>query len=309
MDGRPSPLRNLLAGLWVIVLAGTTLDLVPLASAASGPSASASDSAQPVQAPPSDTPAGAVRFDLYQGYCIVVHGSAGPLKNLNFVLDTGTIHSTFDLRIAKRLNLRDEVSTGMVFMSGRVQAENATLPSLQLGPIERPNLPIVIADISALQRFVPVRIDGILGLDVLGQTPFVIDYTAHVIRFGPSPALAISVPLRLDGGLAVFDAEIDHALVHLLFDTGASTLVLFKTDLGSSADATSRGIDRNGFENTPVRLGSVKVGLEEFRQRPALMARNPRPTQIDFDGMMSPAALGISRVSVDLERGVLTFSR
>ena len=36
MDGRPSPLRNLLAGLWVIVLAGTTLDLeLPLASAAS----------------------------------------------------------------------------------------------------------------------------------------------------------------------------------------------------------------------------------------------------------------------------------
>ncbi len=301
MEVRPSPLRTLLAGLFLIVLAVTTLDLQPLASA--------SGSDQIVQAPSSETAAGALRFDLYQGYCIVVHGSAGSAKNLNFVLDTGTVHSTFDARTARKLDLRDKTSTGMVFMSGNVHAENATLPSLQLGPIERPNLPIVIADLSALQRFIPVRIDAILGLDVLGQTPFVIDYSARVIRFGPSPALAVSVPLRLDGGLAVFDAEIDHALVHLLFDTGASTLVLFKTTLGPGADATSRGVDSNGFENTPVRLSSVKVGLEEFRQKPALMARNPRPSQIDFDGMMSPAALGISRVSVDLERGVLTFSR
>ena len=114
---------------------------------------------------------------------------------------SGHRHNPFHfsiLRIAKRLNLRDEVSTGMVFMSGRVQAENATLPSLQLGSNRTAQSSHhVIADISALQRFVPVRIDGILGLDVLGQTPFVIDYTAHVIRFGPSPALAISVPLRL----------------------------------------------------------------------------------------------------------------
>ncbi len=301
MEVRPSPLRTLLAGLWMIILAGMPLALEPFASA--------SDIAQHVQAPSSEPTAGAVRFDLYQGYCIVVHGSAGSVKNLNFVLDTGTIHSTFDARTARKLDLRDKTSTGMVFMSGTVHAENATLPSLQLGPIERPNLPVVIADLSALQRFIPVRVDAILGLDVLGQTPFVIDYSARVIRFGPSPALAVSVPLRLDGGLAVFDAEIDHALVHLLLDTGASTLVLFKTELGSNADATSRGVDSNGFENTPVKLRSVKVGLEEFRQRPALMARNPRPSQIDFDGMMSPAALGISRVSVDLERGVLTFSR
>jgi predicted aspartyl protease len=299
MDGRTSPLRNSLAGLLMTVLAGL---IIVTQAQASGIDLQRSP-------PSSGNTAGAVRFELYQGYCIVVHGSAGSVKNLNFVLDTGTIHSTFDLRIAKKLNLRDEAPTGMVFMSGRVQAENATLPSLEIGPIERPNLPIVVADISALQRLVPVRIDAILGLDVLGQEPFVIDYAAHVVRFGPSPALAVSVPLRRDGGLAVFDAEIDHALVHLLLDTGASSLVLFKTDLGADPKAIAHGVDSHGFENTAVELRSVKVGVEEFRQEPALMARNPKPSQIDFDGMMSPAALGISRVSVDLERGVLTFSR
>jgi predicted aspartyl protease len=258
-------------------------------------------------------PTGTVRFDLYQGYCIVVHGSAGTLKNLNFVLDTGTIHSTFNSRIAGKLNLRDEVPAGLVVMGGRERAEDATLPSLELGPVQRSNLQIVTADLSSFQRFLPVRIDAIIGLDVLGPRPFVIDYSAHVIRFGPLPALPVSLPLRLDRGLAVFDAEIDHRPVHLLLDTGASSLVLFKTDAQPGWGATTaagREPDSIGdLESKQVWLRSLRVGPEEFLQEPALVARNPKPSQIDFDGLMSPVALGISRVSVDLEGGVLAFSR
>ncbi len=256
---------------------------------------------------------GTVRFDLYQGYCIVVHGSAGTLKNLNFVLDTGTIHSTFDTRIAKKLDLRDEVPAGIVIIGGREQAEDAVLPSLEFGPVQRSNLEITTADLSFFQKTLPVHIDAIVGLDVLGQGPFVIDYPARVIRFGLAAALPVSVPLRLDGGLVVFDAEINHRLVHLLFDTGAASLVLFKTDahLGSGANTgAGGGPDSSGdSQSKQVWLRSLRVGLEEFRQEPALVARNPKPSQIDFDGLMSPVALGISRVSVDLKGGVLAFSR
>ncbi len=201
---------------------------------------------------------------------------------------------------------------GIVIMSGRERAEDAILPSLEFGPVRRSNLQIVTADLSSLQGLPPVRIDAIIGLDVLGPVPFVIDYSARVIRFGPPPALSVSVPLRIDGGLAVFDAEIDHKPVHLLLDTGASSLVLFKTDAhaGRGAGAAGRGPGSAGdFENKQVWLRSLRVGPEEFRQRPALVARNPKPSQIDFDGLMSPAALGFSRVSVDLEGGVLAFSR
>jgi predicted aspartyl protease len=229
------------------------------------------------------------------------------------VLDTGTIHSTFNSRIAKKLNLRDEAPTGLVIMGGRERAEGATLSLLEFGPVRRSNLQIVTADLSSLQRFVPVRIDAIIGLDVLGTGPFVIDYPARAIRFGPLPALRVSLPLRLDRGLAVFDAEIDHRPVHLLFDTGAASLVLFKTDAqpGSGAITTAgREVDSTGdSESKQVWLHSLRVGAEEFRQEPALVVRNPKPSQIDSDGLMSPAALGISQISVDIARGVLAFSR
>lgn len=258
-------------------------------------------------------PIGTVPFDLLQGYCIVVHGSAGTLKDLNFFLDTGTIHSTFNSQIASKLNLRDEVPAGLVFMGGRMQAESATLPSLEFGPVHLSSLHIFTADLSSFQKVLPVRIDAIIGLDVLGLSPFVIDYGARVIRFGTSPTLPNSLPLRLQQGLAVFDAEIDHRPVHLLLDTGASTVVLFKTDLQPDLGADTTGsrvlVSSGAFERKQVRLRALQVGPAEFRQEQAMVTRNPKPSQLDFDGVMSPAALGISRLSVNLAEGVLEFSR
>jgi len=255
----------------------------------------------------------AVRFDLYQGYCIVVHGSAGPLKNLNFIVDTGTNLTTFNSLIAKKLDLRDEAPTDVVVVTGRERAENATLPWLKFGPVERFNLEINVADLSLFQKYLPVPIDAIIGLDVLGQRPFDIDYPARVIRFGLTAVLPVTIPLRFDGGLAIFDAEIDHRLVHLLFDTGAPSLILYKT--GNSPDsgvnnATGRGGDKlEEFKSTRVLLDSLKVGPEEFRHEPAVVAGNAKSSRLDFDGLMSPAALGISRVSIDLRGGVLGFGR
>jgi predicted aspartyl protease len=273
----------------------------------------ASGAAHPDLVPTTRDTVETVPFDLVQGYCIVVHGSAGTLKDLNFFLDTGTIHSTFNSQIASKLNLRDEVPAGLVSLGGRMQAESATLPTLEFGPVRLSSLHIYTADLTLFQKVLPVRIDAIIGMDVLGLTPFVIDYSARVIRFGTSPALPNSIPLRLDRGLAVFDAEIDHKPVHLLLDTGASSVVVFKTDpppdLGADITPSHAQTSAGAFERKHVRLRALRVGPAEFRQEQALEAPNPKPSQLDFDGLMSPAALGISQLSVNLAEGVLEFSR
>ena len=256
---------------------------------------------------------GTVPFDLLQGYCIVVRGSAGTLKDLNFLLDTGAMHSTFNSQIASRLELRDEASAGLVLLGGRVQAESATLPSFQFGPVRLSGLHIFTADLTRFHKVLPVRIDAIIGMDVLGLRPFVIDYAARVIRFGTSPTLPNSLPFRLDQGLVVFDAEIDSRPVHLLLDTGASIVVLFKTDAQPDSGANNpvgrTPVSLGAVETNRVRLRALKVGPAEFRQESAMMVPNPKPSQIDFDGVISPAALGISQLSVNLAEGVLEFSR
>jgi len=281
-----------------------------LARPASAASSNVPQSAQSI----TDMAKVSVPFDLYRGYLIVAHGSAGPLKGLNFFVDTGTTLSIFDSRIAKKLHLRDQAPVSVVILGGRAQGKEAVLPSLALGPVRRSDLQVVTMDLSFFSKIFPVRIDGIVGLNVVGEEAFIIDYSARVIRFGPPPTLPVSVPLRLDGGLVTFDAVIDHAPVHLVLDTGAASVVLFDKSVapgqGLNGDGAAQKPDNIGnFARKAVQLRSVRLGDEEFHERPAILVSNPKQSQLDFDGLISPAALGISRVAVDLRQGVLEFSR
>jgi predicted aspartyl protease len=268
----------------------------------------------PIAAPKtSDAAKASVRFDLYRGYLIVAHGSAGPLKNLNFLLDTGTSVPIFDTRVATKLHLAGEMPASIVILGGRAQGANAVLPSLEFGPVQLSNIPVVTTDLSFFQKLLPVRIDAIVGLDVIGQSAFVIDYSARVIRFGPPPPFPVYVPLRLDAGLITFDAEIDNSPVHLAFDTGTASLVLFDPVRSPASNAKAAAVqasdDIGTYSRKTVQLRTVTLGDQQFRQQPAILVSNPKQSQLDFDGLMSPPALGISRVSVDLKGGVLAFSR
>jgi len=255
--------------------------------------------------------ANALRFDLYQGYFIVAHGSAGPLKNLNFFLDTGTNRSVLDARIVKELGVPRAVLADIAVIGGRVKGSEIELPLLELGPVKASNLPVVTTDLSFFQKFFPVHIDAIVGMDVLGLEPFVIDYVAHVIRFGQNaPAFAVSVPLRLYHGMGVFDAEVDHMRAQLVFDTGAGSIILFDRHRPGAIDPDIEAPQSIGdFGRKQVWLRALKLGSEEYRWKPAVITSNPNATQLDYDGLMSPPALGIMRVFVDLQGGRFAFSR
>ena len=52
--------------------------------------------------PPKDEPALHIPFALHRGFAIVVRGSIGTAKNLNFLIDTGVSPSVVDRRVARR---------------------------------------------------------------------------------------------------------------------------------------------------------------------------------------------------------------
>jgi predicted aspartyl protease len=256
----------------------------------------------------------AVKFDLYRDYLIVGTGSAGPLKGLNFLLDTGASPTVLDRRLAQKLHLQ-ELPAKVAVLEGSVLAGQAMVPSLEFGPIRRDNFNVLIQDLSFVQKALPIRIDAVVGLDVLGQSPFEIDYTSREIRFGWFPPLACSLPLRIRAGLPVVDAELNHFSVHLLVDTGESSLILFKArtqpvspvKIGSVQPRTNTSGE---FDRKLVRLQSVRIGEAEFGDKPAfLVPSRSDEVKDDFDGSIGPAALGITKIAIDLGRGVLAFSR
>jgi predicted aspartyl protease len=255
-----------------------------------------------------------VRFDLYREYLIVARGAAGPLKGLNFLIDTGASPTILDPRLARKLHLEQHPARIAVLV-GDVSAGQAIVPSLDFGPIQKNNLTVFVEDLSFLEKALPVRIDAIIGLDVLGQSPFVIDYTLRTIHFGRPSPFPISVPLRMKAGLAIVEAEVDHVPISMVVDTGASSLIIFdsrppRSEIRMNVSASPRSTKSIGdFERKEIKLHSLKFGDAELGREPAFVVQNHRDPGRDFDGLMSPAAMGITRVSIDLERGVLAFSR
>jgi predicted aspartyl protease len=255
-----------------------------------------------------------VHFDLYRDYLIVVRGSAGPLKGLNFLLDTGASPAVLDRRVAEKLQLNQQPAS-MAVLGGSVQASLATVPSLEVGPVRRDNLNVVVEDLSFFQKAFPVRIDAVVGLDVLGQSAFEIDYAAREIRFGAVPPLKNSLPLRLQAGLPLVDAQLNHLPVHLLLDTGASALILFQPFTPRSAAPMRVSEVRptpgtiGEFERKQVWLDSLRLGEAEFGKEPAFLVKGAEGGTQNFDGLISPAMLGITKLFIDLGRGVVSFSR
>jgi hypothetical protein len=115
-------------------------------------------------------------------------------------------------------------------------------------------------------------------------------------------------------GMAIVEGEINHLPARLMVDTGASSLMLFETRIpGVSAlkvDAVERSTNMAGdFERREVQLGSLRLGGAEFGREPAFLVLNHREAGDDFDGLMSPVALGIRKIAFDPERGEVMFSR
>ena len=245
---------------------------------------------------------GTLSFDLYRGCLMIVHGSAGPLDGLNFLLDTGASPTILDPRIAGKLHLALAPARISV-MGGSVAAERAIAPSLVLGPVETDNVPVLVENLSFLQKAVPFRVDGIIGLDVLGQSAFLIDYATHRIHFGPYPAMPDSLALHLVGGLAIVDAELNRLPAHLLLDTGASSLIIFARSAPEEV-RTTRTIGE--FARKEVQLRSIKLGEAELGPQPAsVVSESGHP----FDGLLNPAILGIRQVAIDLPRAQMGLSR
>ena len=266
------------------------------------------------EAGPRQTVEGTVRFDLYRGYLMVARGSAGTAKGLTFLLDTGASSSVLDPKLARQLHLQ-RLPASIAVLGGSVPAEKSIAPSLNVGPLQSNNVPVLLEDLSFLQKALPIRVDGIIGLDVLGQSAFVIDYPAHQIHFGPLPALPDAIPLHMAGGLPILDAEVNDLPAHLLLDTGASSLFLFArstpgavSDLRiSAAHSSSDTIGES--ERRQVKLRSLRLGSANFRQEPAFVVPDGSQGGHPFDGLISPAGLGIKRVAIDIGRGEVAFSR
>jgi hypothetical protein len=255
-----------------------------------------------------------VPFKLYRGYAIVARGSVAGLAKLNFLIDTGAVPSVVDLRIAKKLKLSGTAESLSVF-SQNVQAQRVVLPDLQIGPVRAERLPVLVRDLAFIEAGLGVRIDAMVGLDVLGRCSFSIDYQAKKIVFGAVDRSESGVAFVPMPGYVVVQLDVQGQPLWLVVDTGAKDLVLFegrvRDRLRSVHNAGAKAASNMGGEAPllELQLPGARLGTTDLGNQKAYLLVTSAQALPNFDGLLGVTALGVKRLAFDFDRQTISWER
>jgi Aspartyl protease len=245
-----------------------------------------------------------IPFELHSGYLIVVKGSIGKLKNLSFVVDTGSYRSVLDERIARKLHLKSAGSVEELAPNHIVQMDSVLMPELTWGDATATSFSALVFDLSPISRQIGIHGDMLLGLDVLHQTSFQVDFRSQRIHFGGNQEPEISIPFVPNLPYLVVEASIDGHPEKLLLDTASDSLTVFADRLpndGQSPRMVGVGRDVSGsvpftqLTGKQVMLGNRIVCGEPVFSISAM-------PESRYDGSLAPRILGASKIYFDFER-------
>jgi predicted aspartyl protease len=262
----------------------------------------------------SDTSPVEIPIRLYRDYLVVVQGSLGDAATLNLLIDTGASPSVLDQRLAQRLALHG-VPGKLGLVDHTVSVEQVVLPSLRVGPLLAESLPVLVRDLTFLKKGLGTRIDGVIGLDVLRLRSFSLNYKSKKIVFGPPTELAASVPFETPPPFIAVEMQIGGAPMRVLIDTGSSGLMLFHTRIRSRI----RGVEIVGerrssnmggdFRRQQVVLPTINLGAGNFTHQTGFVVDDQVDGGREFDGLLGPAALGMTQVAFDFQHGVFWWKK
>ena len=250
----------------------------------------------------------ALPFLLYNNNLIIVKGSIGPIKDLNIILDTGTSPTTVSRDIAQRLNLSGNSQLQMT-LDGMALVQSAILSHIQVGGLGTDSLPVVVQDLSFVDRKVGIPVAVIAGFDVLSSGNFTIDYQKREIVFGLSAATKKSVRLETRTPFLTVKANIDGRELQLLVDSGTPGILIYRKRFEPKSERcfsdntlveTATGTSQSRW----FLASSVSLGKENLGRR-RVVIEDADPVADDFDGLLGLINLGFHRVTFDLENGLL----
>lgn len=254
-----------------------------------------------------------VPFKLYRGYVIVARGSIGNLRNLNFVIDTGAVPSILDRRTAQRLHLTGAVEKLSVFTQ-ELGTKRVIASNVKLGPFHADALPAVVGNLSFVEQTLGTRVDAVVGLDLLNQNSFTIDYQSRKLTIGPiDPSLA-AIQYEAHPGYAVVEMKIQKRVFRLLVDTGAGDLFLFASATRDFPEAvrslgTRTGSNMGGEVRVQqMELADAFLGSKPWGRRQVFIFPDSGVKQVDgLSGLLGVASLKARRIGFDPEHRIFAW--
>jgi Aspartyl protease len=250
-----------------------------------------------------------VPFELYQHHVIVVKGSIGRLNNVSLLIDTGTIPSVVDERIARKLRLTTESATLIAF-GQQVSVRSAVLEGFRIGAWQSGPYQPASAISRTWKASASMRSSG---STCLARASLGIGYKTRRLSFGPVGREDSVAPLEAVWPFVTVRMTIAGQPVRVLVDTGSSDLVLFKTRIPAAlADAPWRGDKTVQYASGParLRLRQASLGAHVWNNLLAwALDRVPQGYPSSIDGVLGVRALGCQRVAFDFERNEFRWSK
>jgi hypothetical protein len=250
-------------------------------------------------------------------------------KEFNFWLDTGSSMTMLASDVARDLNVVPLVpdTLEIVTSTGRVKAHPALLPQLQIGTLVVRNAPTMIVDESLMQMREPrpvelspkVKIDGIIGFDIIRQLDLEVDYGETSLRIrNPATSRRESDRNMFWVGLPVVRLmSSDGVPLHFGLDTGAQQTFVTETMLDKlqlqAARVESRRVGGLGGEislRAPV-LPDVRLFVRGFPIlfRSAVVRAPVYQVLASLDGVLGGDVWNSGVVRIDMTNGIFAVRR
>ncbi len=206
---------------------------------------------------------------------------------MRMMLDTGATHTVLHKESAEKLKHAKWLDTSRIrFVGNAEQKPQILMGSLVAGSANASNFPFMVMDLSATRSMMAEKMDGILGMDVLGQLPFTFDLRNNSCYWGIPANSGALVPLyaKPDGtGRVIVQGKCAGKEVEMLLDTGSSITRVAAEQWAPGAAAEVRAqmgdINRTAsIQVTEGKPGDMEIG-------PGVVVKNLAPILCEKGGL------------------------
>ena len=247
---------------------------------------------------------GTVPFELLDGHLVVVRGGIGELDDLRMVIDTGAGATVISRGVAKRLRLKGTPESVRAF-GQRIQVRRVILPWIRLASWGVEKTPALVQKLSGLADG---KIDVVVGIDLLRETPLTIDYSTQRISLGSADSKASWMAFYPGLPFVPLNVTVGDRSLRLKLDTGTGDLILYKKRVEGKVQLRPRKqvqhrtvLGGGSIQLVAVGIPALLLGGSCWSNVEALLRDDD--TGLNVAGNLGPLALGLSRVVIDFENG------
>ncbi|MBS1840037.1 MAG: retropepsin-like domain-containing protein [Acidobacteria bacterium] len=251
-----------------------------------------------------------IPFEYTDGHLLVVRGSVGGRKNLQFLVDFGTTVTLLDREFVSTQQAGETLQ--VTHFSNNITSAEVMVNQLELGTMTIPSFRAYLTDLSQIPA-IPQGIAGVIGLDLLGRQSVMVDFAERRLVFGSVSGGEHKIPLlKCEVGYAV-DAQWKSTPVKLALSTGVDQVTLDRDRMRIKPikmPSLKQGVMSTSLTVTPISFFETKeLRLSNTKLEGQMVLRKmgwPYPGD-ELDGFLPLLALNADRVTIDFEHGVLSW--